>query len=96
MGDRHDEHRREAYACVHVFSRERPVLLVNREGGDWIFVCGAAQEDSGYRYRVVGIGHVLEHDAIPLLLNDFSPEREAKRNPVADERSWVPHRSLIT
>jgi hypothetical protein len=87
MSDRQYDYHQKAYICIHVFKREQPVLLVNREGGDWQFLCGQVHEQAGSQLRVVGIGHVLEHDPTLLPLTDLPPEWEAERESVDDE--WV-------
>lgn len=50
-----------AFVCSHVFENTRPVLLVAREHGDWMFLCGQGHP-TDERYRVVGREHLLEGD----------------------------------
>ena len=90
----------KSYVCIHVFNKERPILLVNRSDGSWCFLCGGGHEQaaSNYRvvgichlferdYRVVGIGHLFERDSSLLSLLDLPAEWEAERKSVQDE--WV-------
>lgn len=49
------------YCCSHVFSDQRPVLLVIRDpDGDWQFLCGNSEENEDC--HLVGIGHLLDRD----------------------------------
>lgn len=49
------------FVCSHVFADVKPVLLVVRDEGDWMFVCGGEHETSD-EYHLVGMRHVLERD----------------------------------
>jgi hypothetical protein len=69
----------KCYVCVHVFARERPVLLVNRGSGDWCLACGQEHADTADEYRVVGIGHVIEWDPTLDAILDLPTEWEAER-----------------
>lgn len=68
------------YVCSHIFENSRPVLLVAREEGDWMFLCGAlhAPEED---YHLVGINHLVERDdsvrEVFTLPEDHEAEREA-------------------
>jgi hypothetical protein len=77
----------KAYVCVHVFDETRPVLLVSRAGGDWSFLCGDMHADESSSYRVVGIGHVLDHDPSIQSVLDLPPEWEAERATPSDD--WI-------
>ena len=54
-------HNLKSYICTHVFEKTRPILLVAHEGGDWMFMCGAADHEK-QDWHVVGIGHLTERD----------------------------------
>lgn len=64
--------------CSHVFADTRPVLLVAREDGEWMFLCGDLHSD-GEDYHVVGVEHLVERDSslrdIPALNDGFEAER---------------------
>ena len=77
----------KAYVCVHVFDNSRPVLLVSRAGGDWVFLCGGIHPDDPSSYRVVGIGHVLGQDPSLRSVLDLQPEYEAERTTLGGE--WM-------
>ena len=85
MTTRIDFHQK-SYVCNHVFHRERPVLLVSRPDGDWCFLCGDEHENDGSAYKVVGIGHVLEHDPSIETVLDLAPGWDAERS--ASDQSW--------
>jgi hypothetical protein len=74
------DYHQKAYVCIHVFERERPVLLVTRPEGDWCFLCGEEHDEDASAYRVVGIGHVLEHDATLSEVLDLPPNWDAERS----------------
>ena len=69
----------KAYVCVHVFEGERPVLLVTRPDGDWCLLCGEDHENDASAYRVIGIGHVLEHDITLSEVMDLQEGWDAER-----------------
>jgi hypothetical protein len=73
------DYHQKSYVCIHVFDRERPVLLVTRPDGDWCFLCGAEHDDDASAYRVVGIGHILEHDVTLSEVLDLQPDWDAER-----------------
>lgn len=77
----------KAYVCVHVFNQTKPILLVNREGGDWCFLCGEEHEDNASEYRVVGIGHLFDRDASLGSLVSLLPDWEAERSSL--ESDWI-------
>jgi hypothetical protein len=53
----------KSYVCLHVFRRQRPVLLVSRPEGDWCFLCGEDDHaDEAAEFRVVCMGDVVEPD----------------------------------
>ncbi len=78
---------RKAYVCIHVFTRERPVLLVSRPEGQWCLLCGDEHDDDASAYRVVGIGHLLERDPSINAVLDLPPEWDAERS--ADGQPWL-------
>lgn len=83
----------KCYVCIHVFKKERPILLVSRPDGDWCFLCGAADhENNENSYKVVGIGHVLEHDDRIREVMNLAPDWEAERKDIQSD--WL--RTLIT
>ena len=77
----------KSYVCIHVFNKERPILLVNRSDGSWCFLCGGGHEQAASNYRAVGIGHLFARDSSLLALLDLPAEWEAERKSVQDE--WV-------
>jgi hypothetical protein len=78
-----------SYICSHVFHATRPVLLVAREEGDWMFLCGELH-DEDERYHLVGMNHLLDRDPslkdVLALPDHFEAEREA----VGREWRWTP------
>jgi len=77
----------KAYVCLHVFDSLRPVMLVSRSGGDWVFLCGADHEDTPANYRVVGKGHILDQDPTLRELADLAVNWEAERPSI--NGAWV-------
>ncbi|MBV9486505.1 MAG: hypothetical protein JO246_10645 [Frankiaceae bacterium] len=77
----------KAYVCTHVFSGDRPVLLVSRPEGDWCLLCGDEHPDDASAYRVVGIGHFLDADAALSEVVDLVPDQEAER--AAPGEPWI-------
>ena len=86
MSERLDPHQK-TYVCTHVFYGNAPVLLVSRPDGDWCFLCGAAHDDSAAQYRVVGIGHLFEHDQTLIELENLPVDWEAERTIVGGQ--WL-------
>ena len=74
----------ESYICSHVFKDERPVLLVAREHGDWMFLCGQLHEENE-AYHLVGMNHLVDRDASLLeIVGTLADDSEAERpNPGA-------------
>ena len=75
-----------AFTCSHVFSAQRDVLLVAREAGDWMFLCGdehGADED----YHVVGMNHLLSRDVSLREILDLPEGFEAERS--SKGQAWI-------
>ena len=54
--------------CKHVYSSERPVLLVTHyDNGDWSFSCGkpdhSDNEEAENEYFWIGVGHLTDEDS---------------------------------
>lgn len=81
------DYHQKAYVCSHVFDRERPVLLVSRPDGDWCLLCGDPHPDDASAYRLVGIGHVVEHDPTLGEVLDLESGWDAERRHVGE--SWT-------
>ena len=48
------------FVCSHVLKRERPILLVSHDDGDWQCLCGGS--DHGDDAHLVGVGHLIDDD----------------------------------
>lgn len=79
------------FVCSHVFNDSRPVLLVAKDGGDVMYLCGGAHGDEE-PYQVVGAGHILSRDPTINDVMDLSEGWEAERSRVG--APWV--RKLLT
>ena len=77
-----------AYVCSHVFHAVRPVLLVAREDGDWMFLCGTLHDEQE-DYHLVGINHLVERDACLNDVLDLDEGFEAERDFVGG--TWRRH-----
>jgi hypothetical protein len=66
------------YVCSHVFDNIRPVLLVARENGDWMHLCGETHVEAE-EYHIVGVEHLLERDATLREVLDLPDNSEAER-----------------
>jgi len=75
-----------AFVCSHVFENARPVLLVARENGDWMYLCGKSHEDDE-DYHVVGAKHLIERDATLEEIASLADNWEAERSEVG--RPWT-------
>lgn len=67
-----------AFVCSHIFNASHPVLLVARENGDWMYLCGeshAADEE----YHVVGAEHLLHRDETLQEVSNLPDNHEAER-----------------
>ena len=80
-------HETKGYVCIHVFTGEKPVLLVSRPEGDWCFLCGEVHADRSDEYRVVGVEHLFERDATLAALRDLPTDWEAERASL--DSSWL-------
>ena len=88
MSRRHFEDLRlGAYCCGHVFRRERPVLLVSREGGDWQFLCGGVDHNDVYEPYHVSVAVLLDADPSLNQIADLSVDWEAERTEVGGD--WI-------
>jgi hypothetical protein len=66
------------FVCSHVFANTSPVLLVAREGGDWMHLCGQLhQEDE--EYHIVGIDHLIDRDPSLREVQELADDSEAER-----------------
>lgn len=74
------------YVCSHVFAQTRPILLVAREGADWMFLCGEADHDAS-DCNVVGVAHLTDRDPSLQALSDLPDGFEAER--VAVGSPWI-------
>jgi hypothetical protein len=77
----------KAYVCIEVFDRSRPVLYVTRPDGSWCALCGDDHPDDASDYRVVGLGHVVQHDRTLQEVLDLDPGEEAERSSIGSP--WV-------
>jgi hypothetical protein len=84
----------KSYVCIEVFRGERPVLLVDREDGDWCFLCGQEHPEDAAFFRVVGMGHVLENDPSLERVMDLEPDWEAERTTM--EGGWIRRMSSVS
>ena len=73
----------KSYVCSHVFENKRPILLVVREDGDWMFMCGGADHVS-HQYRVVGVGHLVDRDPTLNDCADLPNGSEAERSAIGE------------
>jgi hypothetical protein len=71
------------YLCSHVFSRERAVLVVLHEDGDWQFLCGGNHAEDEVP-QVVGLNHVLGVDPSLNAVMDLPEHWEATRAAVGE------------
>ena len=74
-----------AFVCSHIFRRERQVLLVSHEDGDWQFLCGCLPE--GQECHLVGVGHLIDNDPSINECADLQVDWVAEREAVG--RPWV-------
>ena len=72
--------------CPHIFERTKPVLLVAREYGDLMFLCGAEHSENE-KFHVVGLNHLLDHDPTLREVSDIEEGYEAERQSVGDP--WI-------
>lgn len=75
-----------AFVCSHVFSNTRPILLVARENGDWMYLCGESHGD-GEDFQVIGREHLLLRDPSLNGLLDLADGMEAER--ASPGQPWV-------
>jgi hypothetical protein len=72
--------------CIHVFSGERPVLLIAREGDYPVeYMCGFDDHSSPNDGKTVGFGHLLEADGTLIYPSDVKSEDEFERDDIAKE-----------
>ena len=67
-----------AFVCSHVFRDTHPVLLVARENGDWMYLCGQAH-DAQEKCHVIGAEHLVERDPTLKEIQDLPDNSEAER-----------------
>lgn len=70
------------YCCGHLFRRERPVLMVVREGGDWQFLCGGVDHNDPLEPYHVSVGVLIDADVTLHQIADLLQEWEAERTEV--------------
>lgn len=86
MSERGTARELAAYVCSHVFENTSPVLLVAREEGDWMFLCGG-EHPPNERYRVVGVDHLSTRDPSLGEVLDLAEGSEAERRAVG--APWI-------
>ncbi|WP_437516468.1 hypothetical protein [Sorangium sp. So ce1099] len=74
------------FVCSHVFDGSRPVLLVAREQGDWMYLCGEPH-DSNEEYHVIGREHLIQRDPTLTDTLNLSDQTEAERESVGGQ--WI-------
>ena len=68
----------QGFVCSHVFADVRPVLLVARDAGDWMFMCGDTHpEDEDY--HLIGVNHLTQRDPSLREILDLSDGSAAER-----------------
>ena len=67
------------FVCMHIRDGERPVLWVSRPDGDWCFLCGQSDHGGVESYCIVGMSHLVDHDATLREVLDLRRDREAER-----------------
>ena len=80
------------FVCSHVFKNVRPVLLVAREHGDWMYLCGQSHHQESEDYHVVGVEHLTERDETLCEIADLRDNAEAQRSKVG--LPWI--RKMLT
>lgn len=75
-----------AFVCSHIFENTSPVLLVAREHGDWMYLCGKPHGEAE-EYHVIGREHLTERDPTLRDTLDLPDQFEAERSHVGDV--WV-------
>lgn len=78
-----------ALVCSHVFEYSRPVLLVAREDGEWLFLCGGLHTDDE-RFHVIGVNHLLQRDPSLEGVAGLEDLHEAQRGSVQDAWTFSP------
>jgi hypothetical protein len=81
------------FVCSHVFANTSPVLLVARENGDWMHLCGQLHQGDE-EYRVVGVEHLFDRDPSLREVMDLADNTEAERAAVGMpwvRRALAPH-----
>jgi hypothetical protein len=68
-----------AYICSHVFKATHPVLLVAREQGDWMFLCGGVHYSEN-EYHLAGKNHLLELDRTLHEVMNLDDGQQAERS----------------
>ncbi len=76
-------HNLTSYVCSHVFEGTRPILLVVREDGDWMFMCGDTDHGPD-DCHVVGVGHLIDRDPTLEECADIPNGYEAERSAVGE------------
>ena len=82
-----EDSRLGVYCCGHIFRRERPALLVVREGGAWQFLCGEIDHGDPKEPYHVSVGVLLELDPTLHQIADLPVGWEAERTTVGGD--WL-------
>jgi hypothetical protein len=75
-----------AFVCSHIFRATYPVLLVARENGDWMYLCGNVHAESE-EYYAIGREHLIDRDSTLAATTDLPDQTEADR--VAVGSPWT-------
>lgn len=75
------------FCCGHVFRRERLVMLVGHQDGDWQFVCGKADHVDPDEPYHVSLGVLLDVDSSLNEIADLEVNWEAERSKIGS--AWI-------
>ncbi len=92
-GEQFIDRRLGVYCCGHLFRRERPVRLVERQGGDWQFLCGETDHSDPDEPYHVSIGVLLDMDPSLDEIADLPAEWEAERQELGSV--WIRTRNDV-
>jgi hypothetical protein len=85
--DKFVERRLGVFCCGHVFRRERSVMLVGHQEGDWQFLCGKADHVDPKEPYHVSVGILLDVDSSLNDVADLPIDFEAERSQVGS--AWI-------
>lgn len=84
-----------SFVCVDVYPGGKDILLVSREHGDWIFLCGSAHPERLDQFQMIGMSHLLDRDPTLRQVLNLGRDQSAERDEPGGRWRRLPTRQIM-